>query len=201
MATAESPLSIIISKLNSTKLFFNLYLLFTSTVLRARGQLAEADFISIIVWSTGIYFAAYASSTVIKSKNYELPAPRKFTTPEFLNFCMLFVIAGGLFATSMLSSDGYTTLVLWVYALYSGVNVSDDFLKKRVPQLAGLMQGAGVTKVEETTRRTTLVERELDNEDDDRKPKPRRRPAVRDRKRPRKDDAEPPERGDLPEDW
>lgn len=137
-------LSKILSYLNGTRMFFNLWLLGSSLPLLKSGVLDGDHFAEILLITSGVYFLGATGSYLVYQTQGQNPehakSPvRKYTASEFLYFCFIFGLAYMLLKLQLIDADTYFTIVIWVYCLYNGVNVGNQFLKARAGRIAGIL--------------------------------------------------------------
>lgn len=137
-------ISKVLSYLNGTRMFFNLWLLASSLPLLKSGVLDDSHFAEILLVTTGVYFLGATGSYLVyttqgQNPEHAKPAQRKFTAGEFLYFCMIFGLAYVLLQMKLIDADTYFTIVVWVYCLYNGVNVGHQFLKARASRIASIL--------------------------------------------------------------
>lgn len=137
-------LSRVLTYLNGTRMFFNLWLLASSLPLLKSGVLDGSHFAEILLITTGVYFLGATGSYLVYQTQGQNPehakSPvRKYTSGEFLYFCLIFGMAYALLQLNLIDADTYFTIVVWIYCLYNGVNVGQQFLKARASRIAGIL--------------------------------------------------------------
>lgn len=137
-------LSKILTYLNGTRMFFNLWLLLSSLPLLKSKILSTEHFTEILLITTGVYFLGATGSYLVynvqgQNPAHERSAKHKYTSGEFLYFCFIFGLAYSLLMMNLIDTETYFTIVIWVYCLYNGVNVGNQFLKARAGRIASVM--------------------------------------------------------------
>lgn len=137
-------LSKLLTYLNGTRMFFNLWLLLSSLPLLKSKVLDAEHFAEILLITTGVYFLGATGSYLVynvqgQNPAHERTARHKFTSGEFLYFCFIFGLVYALLKIGLIDAETYFTIVIWVYCLYNGVNVGNQFLKARAGRIASIM--------------------------------------------------------------
>jgi len=137
-------LSKLLTYLNGTRMFFNLWLLLSSLPLLKSKVLDAEHFAEILLITTGVYFLGATGSYLVynvqgQNPAHERTAGHKFTSGEFLYFCFIFGLVYALLKIGLIDAETYFTIVIWVYCLYNGVNVGNQFLKARAGRIASIM--------------------------------------------------------------
>lgn len=137
-------LSKLLTYLNGTRMFFNLWLLLSSLPLLKSKVLGSEHFAQILLITTGVYFLGATGSYLVynvqgQNPAHERAAKHKFTSGEFLYFCFIFGLVYALLKIGLIDAETYFTIVIWVYCLYNGVNVGNQFLKARAGRIASIM--------------------------------------------------------------
>lgn len=137
-------LSKLLTYLNGTRMFFNLWLLLSSLPLLKSKVLGAEHFAEILLITTGVYFLGATGSYLVynvqgQNPAHERAAKHKFTSGEFLYFCFIFGLVYALLKIGLIDAETYFTIVIWVYCLYNGVNVGNQFLKARAGRIASIM--------------------------------------------------------------
>lgn len=134
----------VLDYLNSTKLFFNAWLMISSIWLLSHNMMAEDDFSGVTLLTLAVYFAGETGSQYLRKPEDKQKGLRKFTTAEFLYFCAVFVVMFYLLFTGKVSSGTYFTIVIWTYSLYNGVDVGKDFIRSRARSVAPVLGADGM---------------------------------------------------------